>query len=254
MLVRYPVVTRLAGRRGGPLLIALTVGALLAGLGTLVGATALPAGLASVLGMSDDAPLPAYTPPTTDTLQSSLPGLSPPAVTATGSPPALGPRTDAPPGSSPVTVAPRSTSKPAPPKTTTAPRIPSADAPPVSGGPAAQVVTITNQQRAANGCGALKVDSRLTAAAQKHSADMAANNYFEHDSQDGRTFDQRIRAEGYSSPGAENIAQGQPTAQEVMNDWMNSPGHRRNILDCSLTTIGVGYVANGDYWTQDFGR
>ena len=254
VLIRYPVVTRLTGRRGGPLLIALTVGALLAGLGTLVGATAMPAGLASVLGMSDDAPLPAYTPPTTDTLRSSLPDLSPPAVTATEGPPALSPRTDAPPGSPTVTVAPRTTSKAAPPKTTTAPRTSTADAPPVSGGPAAQVVALTNQQRAANGCGALTVDSRLTAAAQKHSADMSANNYFDHDSRDGRTFDQRIRAEGYSSPGAENIAQGQRSAQEVMNDWMNSPGHRQNILDCSLTTIGVGLAGSDMYWTQDFGR
>jgi uncharacterized protein YkwD len=115
-------------------------------------------------------------------------------------------------------------------------------------------VAITNQQRAANGCGALTVDARLTAAAQKHSADMSAGGYFDHDSQDGRTFDQRIRAEGYPSPGAENIAQGQRSAQEVMDDWMNSPGHRRNILDCSLRTIGVGWASNGNYWTQDFGR
>jgi len=243
-------VTRLTGRRGGPLLIALTVGALLAGLGTLLGVDAMPAGLASTTGMSNDPPLPAYTPPTTQSSSAlALPGETLPTTTG---PPAPSPRAGAPPGSA-TAAPPRTTSQP--PRTTTAPRSPSsAVAPPTSGGPAAQVVAITNQQRAANGCGALTVDARLTAAAQKHSADMSAGGYFDHDSQDGRTFDQRIRAEGYPSPGAENIAQGQRSAQEVMDDWMNSPGHRRNILDCSLRTIGVGWASNGNYWTQDFGR
>ena len=81
---------------------------------------------------------------------------------------------------------------------------------------------------------------------------MAAQGYFAHDSRDGRDFTDRITAAGYDSPGAENIAMGQPDAATVVQDWMESPGHRKNILDCSLTTIGVG-LADG-YWTQDFGR
>ena len=99
---------------------------------------------------------------------------------------------------------------------------------------------------------ALSVDPRISAAAQGHSEDMAARGYFAHDSPDGRDFADRITAAGYSSPGAENIAQGQPDAATVVQDWMESPGHRRNILDCSLSTIGVG-LADG-YWTQNFGR
>ncbi|MFP5072274.1 CAP domain-containing protein [Pseudonocardia nantongensis] len=116
----------------------------------------------------------------------------------------------------------------------------------------AQVVDLTNAERARAGCGALSVDPRISAAAQGHSEDMAARGYFAHDSPDGRDFADRITAAGYSSPGAENIAQGQPDAATVVQDWMESPGHRRNILDCSLSTIGVG-LADG-YWTQNFGR
>lgn len=239
------------GRHSAPLLIALAVGALLAGVGSVVGAGSLPAGLASVLGMS---PPPGPAPP----LGSALPA---PSTTA----PDLTPPGLAPPTSFAVAPAPAPpTTRPAPRSTVTTPRPPSptpqrptTTAKPVpapAAGPAAQVVELTNQERARNGCAALRIDARITAAAQKHSADMSANGYFDHDSQDGRTFDERIRAEGYPSPGAENIAQGQRSAAEVVEDWMNSPGHRRNILDCSLTTIGVGYAPTGSYWTQDFGR
>lgn len=116
----------------------------------------------------------------------------------------------------------------------------------------AQVVELTNAERALAGCGALSVDPRISAAAQGHSEDMAAYGYFAHDSRDGRDFADRITATGYPAPGAENIAQGQPDAATVVQAWMESPGHRRNILDCSLSTIGVG-LADG-YWTQNFGR
>ncbi|MDT7710572.1 MAG: hypothetical protein QOG20_6179, partial [Pseudonocardiales bacterium] len=131
---------------------------------------------------------------------------------------------------------------------------PRAPAPSVSGSQAAQVVALTNQDRAKVGCGALRVDARLTAAAQGHSDDMSAHGYFSHDSQDGRSSSDRITAAGYPSPGGENIAQGQRDAQEVVTAWLNSPGHRRNIEDCSFTTIGVGLAGADRYWTQDFGR
>jgi uncharacterized YkwD family protein len=122
----------------------------------------------------------------------------------------------------------------------------------------AQVVDLTNQQRAANGCGALKVNPTLTQVAQAHSADMAANNYFSHDSQNGASPFDRMSAAGYRfSAAAENIAAGQRTPGDVVTAWMNSEGHRANILNCTYTEIGVGYATGGSYgtyWTQDFGK
>jgi hypothetical protein len=108
--------------------------------------------------------------------------------------------------------------------------------------------------RAAAGCGPLTTDARITRAAQGHSDDMAAQDFFDHDGLDGRGFADRIAAAGYPSPGAENIARGQRTPAAVVEAWLGSPGHRRNIEDCSLTTIGVGLATDGYYWTQDFGR
>jgi uncharacterized protein YkwD len=158
--------------------------------------------------------------------------------------------------------APRPTmSAPAP--TRTAPRpnppAPSTAAPAPSGGVTTQVVTLTNAERAKAGCGPLTVNATLTAVAQAHSQDMATNNYFDHNSQDGRTPFDRMTAAGYRySTAAENIAAGQRTPQDVMTAWMNSAGHRANILNCALKQIGVGYATGsssqyGVYWTQDFG-
>jgi uncharacterized protein YkwD len=134
------------------------------------------------------------------------------------------------------------------------PPVPTKEREPRAAGPAAQVVALTNRERAEAGCRALTVDARLTAAAQRHSEDMAENDFFSHTSRDGRDFVNRIRATGYPSPGAENIAYGQTSAREVVADWMGSSGHRRNILDCELTEIGVGFDRRGYYWTQNFGR
>ncbi|MEU5851661.1 CAP domain-containing protein [Saccharopolyspora shandongensis] len=117
-----------------------------------------------------------------------------------------------------------------------------------------QVVALVNKERAGAGCGAVKIDSRLTKAAAEHSADMAKRTYLEHTTPDGVTFTQRISKAGHPSPAAENIAQGYQSADEVMAGWMKSDGHKANILNCSNKTIGVGFDANGDYWTQDFGR
>src|SRR5262249_43820297 len=106
-----------------------------------------------------------------------------------------------------------------------------------------QVVTLTNAERAKAGCHPLQANAKLRAAAYGHSADMSENNYFQHDSKDGRTFADRIKAAGYSySAAAENIAEGYSTAAAVVDGWMNSPGHRANILNCDYTDIGVGYV------------
>jgi uncharacterized protein YkwD len=121
---------------------------------------------------------------------------------------------------------------------------------------AVQVLQLTNSERAKAGCKALTVSSKLTTAAQAHSADMAKNNYFAHDSQDGTSPFERIKQAGYNfRAAAENIAYGQPTAASVMDAWMNSPGHKANILNCTYTQIGVGYATRSGtpYWTQDFG-
>ena len=116
-------------------------------------------------------------------------------------------------------------------------------------------VKLTNTQRAQHGCSALRIDSHLRTAARAHSKDMRVRHYFEHNSLDGRTPWDRIKAAGYSQPGAENIAMGYATAQAVVDGWMNSPGHRANILNCSLKAVGIGveYGSGGPWWTQDFG-
>ncbi|WP_440101610.1 CAP domain-containing protein [Streptosporangium sp. H16] len=121
-----------------------------------------------------------------------------------------------------------------------------------------EVVRLTNVERQKNGCGPLVSDPQLRSAAQGHSDDMAAKNYFSHTSQDGRDMTARIRASGFSPmrAWAENIAMGQRTPAEVVTAWMNSSGHRANIVNCAYTHLGVG-VANssrGIYWTQNFAR
>jgi uncharacterized protein YkwD len=116
-------------------------------------------------------------------------------------------------------------------------------------------VQLTNRQRAQHGCSALRVDAHLRTAAREHSEDMHVRHYFDHNSPDGRTPWDRIKADGYSRPGAENIAMGYATAQAVVDGWMKSPGHRANIVNCSLKAVGIGveYGRGGPWWTQDFG-
>jgi len=119
-----------------------------------------------------------------------------------------------------------------------------------------EVVRLTNAERVKGGCGPLKHDARLRRAAFGHSADMVKNDYFDHDSQDGRDMVDRMRATGFTgSAWAENIAMGQRSAAEVVQSWMNSDGHRQNIMNCSYTLIGVGAAKDAQgqiYWTQDF--
>lgn len=123
-----------------------------------------------------------------------------------------------------------------------------------------QVTALVNQERARiSDCPALRTDEQLRTAARRHSQDMATNDYFSHDSQDGRSFVDRIAAAGYprNQAGGENIAMGYRTPADVMTGWMNSEGHRANILNCSFKAIGVGLgrTSGGTlYWTQDFGR
>ncbi|KAB2338157.1 sporulation protein [Cytobacillus depressus] len=116
-----------------------------------------------------------------------------------------------------------------------------------------KVVELTNQQRAKYGVPALQLDVNLSKVARAKSLDMKTKGYFDHNSPTyGSPFDM-MKQFGitYSSAG-ENIAMGQRTPEEVVNAWMNSDGHRKNILNPSFTHIGVGYVAEGNYWTQQF--
>ncbi|MEO3869051.1 CAP domain-containing protein [Nonomuraea sp. B12E4] len=146
--------------------------------------------------------------------------------------------------------------------TTTPAPTPSPSTPPPASGTAGtaeenEVVRLTNAERAKGGCRSLAHDPRLRAAAAGHSTDMARNGFFDHDSQDGRGFLDRIRAAGFTggSSWAENIAAGQPTPASVVRAWMNSPGHRTNIMNCRFNLIGVGAVKDARgriYWTQDF--
>ena len=116
-----------------------------------------------------------------------------------------------------------------------------------------QVIDLTNEQRRKNGLPALKADTQLSGVAQKKSVDMQQKGYFSHTSPTyGSPFDMmRDNGVTYKTAG-ENIAQGQRTPQEVVNAWMNSEGHRKNILSRDFTHIGVGYEATGHHWTQMF--
>ncbi len=116
-----------------------------------------------------------------------------------------------------------------------------------------EVIRLVNQKRAEKGLSPLKEDWELSRVARFKSQDMKDKNYFSHTSPTyGSPFDM-IKSFGISYKSAgENIAKGQSTPQAVVNAWMNSSGHRANILNSSYTHIGVGYVAQGKYWTQMF--
>jgi uncharacterized YkwD family protein len=118
---------------------------------------------------------------------------------------------------------------------------------------ARQVADLTNEQRRKNGLADLQLDTQLSQVAQTKSQDMQKNGYFSHTSPTyGSPFDMmRDFGVSYRTAG-ENIAQGQRTPQEVVNAWMNSAGHRQNILNSNFTHIGVGYEASGNHWTQMF--
>lgn len=138
------------------------------------------------------------------------------------------------------------------------------------------VLNFMNQERQTAGCPALAVSPALQAAARRQSQGMSTRDYFSHTDPDGNDAIRRARAAGYpSSFVGENIAIGWATPQLVMyspdGGWMNSPGHRENILNCTYTETGVGYAfepndqfkltVNGrligpffHYWTQVFGN
>ena len=116
-----------------------------------------------------------------------------------------------------------------------------------------EVIRLVNEIRAGKGLTELKENWELTRAARIKSQDMRQNRYFSHTSPTYGTPFQMMKSFGISYRAAgENIAYGQRTPQEVVNAWMNSSGHRANILNSSFTQIGVGYEPDGKYWTQMF--
>ena len=116
-----------------------------------------------------------------------------------------------------------------------------------------EVIRLVNQKRAENGLRALTYDWELARVARYKSQDMKDKRYFSHTSLTYGSPFQMMKSFGISYRTAgENIAKGYATPEAVVNGWMNSSGHRANILNSSFTHIGVGYVANGNYWTQMF--
>lgn len=116
-----------------------------------------------------------------------------------------------------------------------------------------EVIRLVNEIRIKNGLNKLETDWQLSRVARYKSQDMKDNNYFSHTSPVYGSPFEMIKNFGISFRSAgENIAKGYSTPQAVVNGWMNSSGHRANILNSYYTRIGVGYVSEGKYWTQMF--
>jgi hypothetical protein len=126
-----------------------------------------------------------------------------------------------------------------------------------------QAVNLTNKQRVQSGLEPLTMNSQLAAAAQNHTTSMALDDFFSHTGSDGSSMSDRIANQGYNfSYAAENIGVGYANPEAAIEGWMNSTGHRENLLNSNLTEIGVGYyylendpgqVTYNHYWTQVFG-
>ncbi|MFJ4840255.1 sigma-70 family RNA polymerase sigma factor [Streptomyces sp. NPDC088746] len=189
---------------------------------------------------------PVTTPPSSPSSPAPSPSSVSPSPSATTSPSASRSRS--------ATPTPVKTQRPRTPSSEPAP----APAPKASSAPSAaeEVIALVNSERAKEGCAPVSDNSLLAKAASRHSADMVARDYFSHTSPDGTDPGARITAAGYRwSTYGENIAKGQPTAAAVMDSWMNSSGHRANILNCAFKEIGIGREdsSGGPVWTQNFG-
>ncbi|MGW9447479.1 CAP domain-containing protein [Streptomyces sp. NPDC055632] len=121
---------------------------------------------------------------------------------------------------------------------------------------ARDVVALVNAERAEAGCRSLRSERRLRAAAQGHADDMAARDYYAHSGPEGRDGGDRMTSAGYAwSTWGENIHRGPKSPALAVADWMGSPGHRANILNCAFKDIGVGVNlgSDGPWWVQNFG-
>ncbi len=120
----------------------------------------------------------------------------------------------------------------------------------------AEVLSLVNEERADAGCKPVKADRGLIDMAGDFAKDMAILGFFSHIAPDGSGPWDRAEEAGILDLGGENIARGQSSAEEVMEDWMDSPAHKANILNCEYRTLGVGAYLSGDdgpWWTQNFG-
>jgi uncharacterized protein YkwD len=122
-----------------------------------------------------------------------------------------------------------------------------------------ELLKLTNLERQKVGLSPLKLSSQLTKAAQSHARDMARNNYFSHTGLNGSSMADRAKGTGYKYFAlGENIAAGKSTPEGTIRQWMNSSGHRANILNSRFTEIGFGYENAPNsryrhYWVQVFG-
>ncbi len=233
--------------------------------------TALDAPRASTVDLTVPASAPDTVPTTAGTSAPVTPTATPsgtprPSKSVTATPGAKA-RPSA--SAAPTTAAPTATSRPVRDRPTRRPtQAPVTKTPTAPSSPTAtkqdsghtsveeQVIALVNAERAKEGCGPVTGNSLLARAAQGHSDDMAARDFFDHTNPDGAGPGERVTATGYGwSTYGENIAMGQQTAEQVMESWMNSPGHRANILNCSFKELGVGLHTGdgGPYWTQVFG-
>jgi len=131
---------------------------------------------------------------------------------------------------------------------------------------AKEVVGILNDARSKAGCKPLKINAKLMAAAKTHATNMAEKDFFGHSNKGGGKFSSRVKKQGYKyRMVAENIAAGQSSARQAALDWLGSPGHRKNILNCKLKDTGVAVAYQADdkpmmgnskpfyyYWVQVF--
>ncbi|WP_406048091.1 CAP domain-containing protein [Kribbella sp. NBC_00889] len=213
-------------------------------------------GAAASTTTSSDTPQTSGTPSTTPTDGLTTPTDPVMTVTVTPAPPRTTNGSDRP--------KPRP-SRSTPTRTVTTDPAPSDPPPSGAGGTSSQereVLNLTNQIRQQQGCGPLRLDSALVKAAGRHASDMVRRHYMDHTNPDGQDPGDRMAAAGYrGSSWGENIAAGYSTAQKVVAAWMQSDGHRKNILNCRFTSIGIGYDSGqvrSDWgpgsWVQDFGR
>ncbi|MFF6781092.1 CAP domain-containing protein [Streptomyces sp. NPDC012510] len=199
---------------------------------------------------------PSASPSTSDADPSATPSRSrKPRASRTSPTPSASPAKTKSPAAKPPARTPEKQAAPAStPKATEADRAPRTSTSNADSGPTARVLALVNAERQKAGCAPVTENAKLTKAAQNHSQDMADHQNMSHTGSDGSDMSDRLARVGYRFRSAgENVAAGYGTPESVMDGWMNSPGHRANILNCGFKEIGIGLAQPGNYWTQNFG-
>ncbi|MFC4507827.1 MULTISPECIES: CAP domain-containing protein [Streptomyces] len=189
------------------------------------------------------------------TASASASGTPASATTAPSATPSASPSASSSPTATPAADAADESTPPSSPSPTASPSsTPSASDGSADSGPTDRVLVLVNAEREKAGCAPLTENAKLTKAAQDHSQDMADHENMSHTGSDGSSMSDRLSRVGYKFRSAgENVAAGYNTPESVMDGWMNSSGHRANILNCGFKEIGIGLAQPGYYWTQDFG-